>query len=300
MKTLRIYQVDAFTKERFKGNPAGVVLDADGLSDEDMLAIAREFNNSETAFLLAPDSPDHEVKIRFFTPTTEVPICGHATIAAHYVRAVVNNLDSCVVIHKTGIGVLPVEISKQDDDYSVVMTQGEVRFTEPFDMSQRKRILEALGLRDDEVDNRCPVQIVSTGNPKVLIGIRSRGVLNSLKPYTQELIEISRSIDCTGYFVFTLASEMKGILTHGRMFAPAGGIMEDPVTGNAHAPLGPYLIKHGLVVPEGDIFTFKGEQGYSLGRSGIVEVSVRLTKGQPEEIKIGGGAVIVFKSSISL
>jgi len=144
------------------------------------------------------------------------------------------------------------------------------------------------------------LQIVSTGNPKVMVGIKSREVLNSLTPNMQELIEISKSINCTGYFVFTLDSEMESILTHSRMFPPAAGIVEDPVTGNAHAPLGPYLIKHRLVIPKVNIFTFRGEQGYSLGRSGIVEVSVRLVDGEPTEIKIGGRAVIVFRSSICI
>lgn len=81
-KKYRIYQVDSFTRKKFSGNPAGVVLDADGLSEAQMQAIARELNNSETAFVLAPEADDHDVRVRFFTPTTEVPSCGHATIAA--------------------------------------------------------------------------------------------------------------------------------------------------------------------------------------------------------------------------
>lgn len=88
MKKYTVYQVDAFTRERFKGNPAGVVTKAEGLTDAQMQAIARELNNSETAFIFPPDGPDHEVRIRYFTPTMEVPTCGHATISAHYVRAV--------------------------------------------------------------------------------------------------------------------------------------------------------------------------------------------------------------------
>ena len=81
MKTYKIYQVDSFTRDRFHGNPAGVVPDAKGLTDEQMLRIARELNNSETAFMFETDSPDYDIEVRFFTPTTEVPICGHATIA---------------------------------------------------------------------------------------------------------------------------------------------------------------------------------------------------------------------------
>jgi phenazine biosynthesis protein PhzF family len=94
MKNYRIYQVDAFTKTSLTGNPAGVVTNAAGLTDQQMQQLARELNNSETAFILPATDPKADFQIRFFTPTTEVPICGHATIGANFVRAVENNLSS--------------------------------------------------------------------------------------------------------------------------------------------------------------------------------------------------------------
>ena len=99
-KKYPIYQVDAFTDKKFAGNPAGVVLDADGLSEAQMQAIASELNNSETAFVLAPEADDHDVRVRFFTPTTEVRSCGHATIAVHYVRAIEYALPSFILMQK--------------------------------------------------------------------------------------------------------------------------------------------------------------------------------------------------------
>src|SRR5688572_33444111 len=84
-RRIRIFQVDAFTTDRFTGNPAGVVLDADSLTDAEMLAIARELNNADTAFVLKPDSSDHELRVRFFTPRTEASFVGHATVATHFV-----------------------------------------------------------------------------------------------------------------------------------------------------------------------------------------------------------------------
>src|SRR3954471_12422334 len=84
-RRIRIFQVDAFTTDRFTGNPAGVVLDADSLSDSEMLAIARELNNADTAFVLKPDGADHDLRVRFFTPRTEAPFVGHATVATHFV-----------------------------------------------------------------------------------------------------------------------------------------------------------------------------------------------------------------------
>ncbi|MGI1659453.1 MAG: PhzF family isomerase [Desulfitobacterium sp.] len=300
MRTLTIYQVDSFTKKKFKGNPAGVVLNADGLTDQEMLDIAREMNNSETAFVFKPDGADHEVKIRYFAPKTEVPVCGHATIAAHYVRAVEQKLNSSTVIHKIGIGILPVEIINENNDYSIMMTQGKIEFYPPLPREKRDNIVYALGLKADELDERCPIQIVSTGHSKVMIGIKTRSRLNELSPDMLTLTRLSKTINCNGYFVFTMDSEQKDILTHGRMFAPAIGINEDPVTGNANGPLGAYLVKHGLVKNNKSNFSFIGEQGYAIGRSGLINVSVQLDNGEPEKVKIGGRAVIVFKTEIQI
>jgi len=300
MKTYPLYQVDAFTTQKFAGNPAGVVSHADGLSDAQMQAIARELNNSETAFLLSPSAPDHDVWVRFFTPTTEVPSCGHATIAAHYVRAIENRLPACTVRHKIGLGVLPVEILRQDEDYKIVMTQGRVEFQPPLDGGQRQAIVAALGLAETDLDGRCPVQIVSTGHAKVLVGIRDPARLHALQPDLSRLARLSREIGCNGYFVFTLSAAADDILSRGRMFAPAIGIAEDPVTGNANGPLGAYLLRHGLVQPLDERFTFRARQGEAIGRSGTVEVEVTLQDGEPMQVRVGGNAVIVFKTEIEI
>ena len=103
MKKLIVYQIDSFTKEKFKGNPAGVIVNADGLNEKQMQLIARELNNSETAFLFSPDNNDCDGVIRYFTPKTEVPTCGHATIAAMYAKALEDNLNSCILKIKTQI-----------------------------------------------------------------------------------------------------------------------------------------------------------------------------------------------------
>lgn len=300
MRTIKIYQVDAFTKEKFQGNPAGVVTNADGLTETRMQAIARELNNPETAFILPPTASDHDVWVRFFTPTTEVPSCGHATIAAHYARAVENRLPSCTVIQKIGIGILPVEVITADGDYRIVMTQGAIEIEEPFADAQCRDIVAALGLTPADLDERCPVEVVSTGHSKVMVGIRSRAKLNALKPDLTRLTEISAAIGCNGYFVFTLDSDSNDILTHGRMFAPAIGIPEDPVTGNANGPLGAYLTHHQLVPTDAETFSFKGRQGQAMGRPGTVEVTVQLKDGAPTRIRVAGQAVIAFQGELQI
>ncbi len=288
MKTYHVYQVDAYTKTRFTGNPAGVVSNADGLTEMQMQAIAQELNNSETAFILSPTANDHEVWLRFFTPTTEVPSCGHATISAHYVRAVERALPSGTCIQRIGIGILPVDIVRRANDYTVFMTQGAPEFGEIIEGRIRTRLVTALGITDDDLDVRYPIQIVSTGHSKVLIGVRHQNTLHAIRPDLVALSDLSTSIGCNGYFLFTLESGDDDVVAHGRMFAPAIGIPEDPVTGNGNGPLGAYLVHHKALRPENGCVRFRAKQGEAMGRPGIVDVTVECENAQPTLVKVGG------------
>lgn len=236
MKQYIIYQIDAFTKSKFKGNPAGVVVNADGLSENQMQTIARELNNSETAFLFRPDDNSCDGIIRYFTPTIEVPICGHATIAAMYAKAIEEKIGFCVLNIKTKIGVLPFEIKRSDDTIKVWMTQGSIEIEPSLSQDIQSVLLEYIGILPEDLDRRCPIQIASTGHSKVMIGITGREKLNRLTPDLHQLRELSKIIKCNGYYIFTLNSDDSDILSYGRMFAPAIGISEDPVTGNANGP----------------------------------------------------------------
>jgi len=300
MKKLITYQIDSFTKEKFKGNPAGVVVNADGLKDYEMQQIARELNNSETAFLFAPDNDDCDGVIRYFTPSIEVPICGHATIAAMYAKAIEDNLDSCVLRMKTKVGILPFEIIKENRDYQIVMTQGTFELSPTFDAETTRKMLAALDLDSSDMDEKCPIQIASTGHSKVMIGIKSRAKLNALSPKYNDLAELSKQINCNGYFVFTFDSDSKNILTYGRMFAPAIGINEDPVTGNANGPLGGYLVQNKIIDFKNNVFEFSGRQGEKIDRLGVIKVNVRIENDKPALIKIQGDAVVIFRTEIEV
>lgn len=300
MKKRIIYQIDSFTKEKFKGNPAGVVINADGLSDYQMQQIARELNNSETAFLFPPDSTDCDGVIRYFTPNTEVPICGHATIAAMYAKATEEKLDSCILRFKTKVGILPFEIIKKDEDYQILMTQGSFELSPAFDRVVTQKMIAALGLEPSDIDEKCPIQIASTGHSKVMIGIKSRIKLNSLSPNYTDLALLSKEINCHGYFLFTFDSDDNDILTYGRMFAPAIGINEDPVTGNANGPLGGYLIQNKIVAFNKNKFEFNGRQGEKIDRLGVIKVKVNIEDDKPSLIQIKGDAVVVFRTEIEI
>ncbi len=299
-----LYQVDAFTRSIFKGNPAGVVVNADGLSESRMQDIARELNNSETAFLFPPDGPDCDGIIRYFTPTTEVPTCGHATIAAMVAKAMEEDLPSCILQMKTKIGVLPFEIIKIRDRYRVTMTQGPIKISPPLSPDNRSILLKALGINEKDIDQKYPIQIASTGHGKVMVGIKKKMTLNRMTPDMALLKQLSHTINCNGYYVFTFDpsfdSEDLDILVHGRMFAPAIGIAEDPVTGNANGPLGAYLVHNKLVDTRKNLFQFKAKQGQAMGRPGIIDVLVTIEDQQPTLVQIAGEAVVVFKTTLEM
>lgn len=298
MRKYRLYQIDSFTKDKFTGNPAGVITNAEGLTENDMQKIARELNNSETAFVFSSDTMDYHVYIRYFTPTKEVPICGHATIAAHYALAVENNIDTIRIKQKSGAGILPVDIIKKNDDYKIVMTQGKIEFGMYIEGENIKTLLSALGINENDLLENCPIQIVSTGHSKVMIGIKSNTKLNQLKPNYNALSQLSEIIECNGYYVFTQDSKEENILVESRMFAPAIGINEDPVTGNANGPLGAYLVHHKLVKHNKSIFRFNAMQGEAISRAGIIEIEVSIENEEPVEIRISGEAVTVFQSEL--
>ena len=279
---MKVFQIDAFTTKKFEGNPAGVVLDAQTLTTKQMQQIARELNNSETAFLLPPDDDSHDVHIRYFTPTVEVPVCGHATISAHFVRAIEFGLTNVKVKQKCGVGILDIEVV----DSKVFMTQKQAQFYE----IETFPVLNALGLNKEDLTGE--IEVVDTGNPKIMVPIKSKELLNSLKPNMLALSELPYP----GTYVFWKDLDHPEIQAHGRMFAPALGIPEDPVTGNANGPLGAYLNKHMLIKPkENGWCQLRAQQGEAIGRPGVVEIFV-----QPETntVRIAGEAVVCFLTEI--
>lgn len=286
----QIYHVDAFTSEPFRGNSAGVVLHADGLSEAQMQLIARELRHSETAFLLTSD--DSDVRIRYFTPTVEVPICGHATVAAHYVRAKALGLGDCTVWQTSLAGRHRVEIHAEQDDYRISLEQGTPEFEPPLDDEIRAAIITALHLTEDDMLPGLPIQVASTGHSKVMIPLKPGVDIDALSPNLSALTALSQKIGCNGFFPFQIRPGKNE--TDGRMFSPAIGIVEDPVTGNANGPMGAWLVHHNLMAHDGNMLRVQGHQGRALGRDGVVDVAVTIRNNQPEKVTISGSAVILF------
>ena len=286
----QVYHVDAFTSVPFRGNSAGVVLHADGLSEAQMQLIARELRHSETAFLLTSD--DSDVRIRYFTPTVEVPICGHATVAAHYVRAKVLGLGNSTVWQTSLAGRHRVDIEASDNDYRISLEQGVPGFEAPLEGAVRAAIIDALHLSEDDMLPGLPIQVATTGHSKVMIALKPEVDLDALSPDLSALTAISKQIGCNGFFPFQIRKGENA--TDGRMFSPAIGIVEDPVTGNANGPMGAWLVQPGLMPHDGKTLRVQGHQGRALGRDGIVDVTVAIRENLPEKVTITGSAVILF------
>ena len=185
----QVYHVDAFTSQPFRGNSAGVVFPADNLSEAQMQLIARELGHSETAFLLHSD--DSDVRIRYFTPTVEVPICGHATVAAHYVRAKVLGLGNCTVWQTSLAGKHRVTIEKHHDGYRISLEQGTPGFELPLEGEVRAAIINALHLTEDDILPGLPIQVATTGHSKVMIPLKPEVDIDALSPDLSALTAIS-------------------------------------------------------------------------------------------------------------
>jgi len=302
-RRIRIFQVDAFTTERFTGNPAGVVLDADGLSDAEMLAIARELNNADTAFVLKPDGPDHELRVRFFTPRTEASFVGHATVATHFVLSrdgATHSGNDGRVRQRQKSGVVDIEVRGEGALRRIAVRQPAPPLGRQLNDRERLAVLDALALSTGDIDTRCPLRIVGGAGTRLLIGVRSTEQLKQLKPDFSRLTTLSAQLGAAGFFVFTLSHAMAGCLTESRMFCPALGIPEDPVSGNAHGLLGAYLAEQGLLAQSGARAQFTGAQGHHVHRAGRVDVELEFTGGKLDGVWIVGQAVEIFETALTL
>jgi PhzF family phenazine biosynthesis protein len=295
----RLFHVDAFTRQRFGGNPAAVVLDADDLSDEDMLTIAAEVN-AETAFVLPAETNDHDMQVRFFTPQHEAPFVGHATIAAQYVLAKRHVAPKTKLRQLTSAGIIEVDVFSIEGDYRIGLTQSPPSLGPTIPDHHRRQVLDALGISSPSLRNDCPLQVMVKGSPRLLIALNSADLLRELKPDFPELTRLTPHVGADGYFVFALDDAANAASTQSRMFCPALGIPEDPVSGNAHGMLGVYLVTHGLLAPKNNRVRFRGHQGQFVKRPGIVDVQVECIGKVAESVRIEGDAVIVYEAELPL
>jgi PhzF family phenazine biosynthesis protein len=296
----RLFLVDAFTRERFCGNPCAVVLDADQLDEHEMRRIARELAGVEVAFVLGSESQDYDIELRFFSPRREVGFVGHATVAAHYVRAIADGIPRGKVRQKSPAGIVGVEVSGTAPDLRVTIDQTPATFGPIVPEERLGPVLDALGISSSSLHPSCPVQVMSTANSRLLIGVRSPEILDSLQPKMDQLIQLTSHVGADGFFVFAAQPGSDPMTTESRMFCPVIGVPEDPVSGNAHGMLGVYLLHYGLLVPKNGEASFVGLQGRFVDRPGRVEVTVACSGKRASGVRVSGDAVIVYEAVLPL
>lgn len=294
---VRVFQVDAFTHTRFAGNPAGVVLEADGLEDAQMLAIARELNNADTAFVFKPTAPDHDIRVRFFTPRTEAAFVGHATLAVHEVLSTHSPRAVCRQAGQSGI----VEVTRLEQGRGFSIRQSPPPLGRELGHAEILQVLAALGLVESALDPLCPPRIAGAASTRLLLGLKAGTSLAGLTPNLTALASLSPVIGCAGYFLFSRSPTLPECQLESRMFCPALGIPEDPVSGNAHGMLGLYLWSLGLLEVRDGQAQFSGAQGHHLGRPGRVGIALDVDAGgQCTAVHIRGQAVRIFETQIAL
>jgi PhzF family phenazine biosynthesis protein len=298
---LRIFQVDAFTATRFTGNPATVVLDADGQSDATLLAVAREFSHAEVAFVLAANGPDHDVRLRFFNARKEAPFVGHATVAAHAVLLALGRRGTRAYRQHSGTGIIEVTVhgeSKAGRGPLIEFRQTVPELDPPLPLKTTLRVAEALRLPATQLHEIMPARIARKGGTRLLVPIADPRQLDTLTPNTDTLLALGNELGADGFFVFGLNRIAAEWSTEARMFCPALGIPEDPVSGNAHAMLAAYLWDLGQFGKNSSAFI--GLQGRQMKRPGQVSVKLEVDQGKLVAALIGGAAVIVSEGTLAL
>ena len=298
MRRVRIFQVDAFTTQLFAGNPAGVVLDAQLLDEREMQLIARELGSADTAFVLPPDAADHDLGLRFFTPRGETGFVGHATIAAH---AVLHSLGLPLCRRqKQSAGLAAIDRLPGPQGTRYAFSRPPPILRGGIARDALLQIVAALGVTPDELDTGCPPVVAGATGTRALIALRDGAVLARLKPDLAALSALSAAGCPPGFFVYTLAPAVADCDTEARMFCPAIGIDEDPVSGNAHTLLAMHLLAMRRVPERAGQLEFTGRQGHHLGRAGVVEVRIERAAGAVSSVRVAGSARVVFQASMEL
>jgi PhzF family phenazine biosynthesis protein len=288
---LHVLRVNAFTESLQGGNPAGVVFDSPDLTNEQMKQVSKELAVSETAFIFPSSVADF--KVRFFSPTVEVDLCGHATIATYYTMALKGRLPQegiRRVTQETNAGILPIDMEYDGAMVQrVMMTQGKLIYKDIH--INISLIAESLNVYQREINASFPNQIVSTGLFTLPLCIKSYDVLKNMRPDFKKVKKLCETVNAGSIHVYTFETIEPTSCYHARNFAPVYGVNEDPVTGTANGAVCGYLTKHKIIEAKSMIC----EQGDIIGRPGRVSVEI-----DNNTVKVGGKARIAQEKEIEV
>ncbi len=298
----RYHTADVFTTRRFGGNQLAVIPDARGLSDAGMHDIAREFNYSETTFVLPPDDPRHTRRVRIFTPGGEIPFAGHPTVGTAFVLARIGEVplagSTTTVIFEEGVGPVPVTIRATDGtaDFCRLSVAMLPEVGPP--LPARSALASVLSLEEDDLlDGAWHPQVVSCGIPFALVPVRDRAAVGRSRIRTDLWEQHLKDTPGAMVMVFARDAEEPGHDIRARMYAPGVGVPEDPATGSAGAALGGYLAARDR--REGTLHWIV-EQGYEMGRPSLLEVEADRNGGRITAVRVGGSSVMVCSGEIEV
>jgi len=278
---MKLFTLNAFAKTPEGGNPAGVVLDADELTEEDMQAIAKEAGFSETAFVRK--SAKANFKVQFFTPNAEVDLCGHATIATFTLLTRQKIIQAGRYTQETKAGVLGIEVM---EDQSVFMDQ---KLPEYFEEIDKAAVAKTLAIPPHFIRGDLPVQVVSTGLRDIMIPIRRLEELLQIQPDFEKVKALSQKFNVVGYHLFTPEIKFGGT-AHCRNLAPLYEIDEEAATGTSSGALAAYLFKYGQIAKE-EMGRLVFEQGYSMNRPSEIKAKLEAEAGEITRVQVGGTAI---------
>lgn len=284
------YTLNSFAKTKEGGNPAGVVINADVLSEDEMRKVAAALGFSETAFVLQSNLADF--RVRFFTPNEEVDLCGHATIATFHAMSELNLLKPGAYKQETRAGVLGIELQ---NDHFVMMEQALPVFSE---MPDKAEIADSLNISASQMETDLAAQIVSTGLRDIMIPVKCIETLDAIRPDMKKIEEISQKYNTVGYHVFSLQS-LYGDTAYCRNFAPLYGIPEEAGTGTSNGALASYLYHYGIINDEQALhLTF--EQGYAMNRPSEIRASLAVKDNRISSVKVGGSAMNLTLAEVEI
>jgi trans-2,3-dihydro-3-hydroxyanthranilate isomerase len=301
MADYEFIQADVFTDQPFTGNPLAIFPEAEGLSSEEMQAIAQEMNLSETTFVLPATNVKAKCKLRIFTPSSELPLAGHPVVGTFFILAqrgiIPIEEGSNRIYQECQAGVLPVDIHVKDGNVErVVMTQSPPRFFDEY--TDRKLLADCVGLPDNQLlPGNLPAQVVSTAVPQLMVPARSLSHLAKIELDLGAMRRVLRETNSDSFLIFTRECVTEEGTAHARMFAPTLGVVEDPATGSASGALGAYLVRRGLV-EIGPTTSILVEQGYEMGRPSAIHVEVDSDDNGPIEVRVGGQAVEIAEGRL--
>ena len=293
MNKYQVMQVDAFTTQPLAGNPCVVVFDADDLAPEKRLAIAKEINLSETAFV--QDSAVADFGARYFTPAEEIPLAGHPTIATVFALIDSGRLrlekEHTQITLELKVGVIPIDIYAQAGNVTrIVMSQKKPEF---FETCPAEEVMPVFGLAPEDGLPGVPIQVVSTGTRQLMIPVRNLAALRRAKMDHRAYPSLREKYRFFSPHLFALAGVEQGD-TFAVHFGTPPDLMEDPFTGSATGGMGAYLWHYGLL----DSPNFIAEQGHWMGRPGLAYVEVVGPRADIKTVRVGGQAVTVLRGEL--